>query len=69
MIEVGQKVYFDPFKDFTGFGSNDNRGKYVTGTVVMVNAPHKWFSVEYGDPKARASFKFCDIGKTVKICG
>ena len=69
MIRVGQKVRFDPFKEIAGFGSNDNRGKPVTGTVVMVNVPHKWFSVEYGNPKARASFKFCDIGKVVNICG
>lgn len=69
MVKVGQKVRFDPFEEITGFGSNDNRGKYVTGTVVMVNEPHKWFLVEYGDPKARTSFKFCDIGERVRIVG
>ena len=68
MIQVGQKVKFDPFAETTGFASLDNRGNYVTGTVVMVNARNKWFSVEYGDPIARTSFKFCDIGKEVKIC-
>lgn len=67
-IEVGQQVRFDPFEKITGFSSNDNRGKYVTGTVVMVNKPHKWFSVEYGNPKQRASFKFCDIGESVRLC-
>jgi hypothetical protein len=43
----------------------------VTGTVVMVNYAHKWFSVEYecGGVKQRASFKFCRIGKGVFICG
>ena len=67
MIEVGQKVKFDPFEELTGFGSESNRGKRVTGTVVMVNESHKWFSVEYG--KLRTSFHFCDIGQVVKICG
>ena len=69
MIKVGQKVRFDPFKEVTGFGSNDNRGNYVTGTVVSVNVPHKWFSVEYGEPTMRTSFKFCDIGKAVSCDG
>lgn len=69
MIKVGQKVRFDPFKDIMGFGTEVNRGNYVTGIVVMVNEPHQWFSVEYGDPKARTSFMFCEIGKAVKIYG
>lgn len=71
MVEVGQKVRFDPFGEITGFGSNDNRGNYVTGTVVMVNEPHKWILVEYycGGVKQRVSFKFSQIGKDVWICG
>lgn len=69
MIEVGQQVRFDPFEALKGFGAEDNRGNYVIGTVVMVNRPHSWFSVEYGDPKMRTSFKFCDIGMAVTICG
>ena len=69
MIKVGQKVRFDPFNTYTGYGSDMIRGNRVTGTVVMVNVPHKWFSVEYGDPKSRASFKFCDIGQAVKVIG
>ena len=69
MIKVGQKVRFDPFKELKGFGAEDNRGNYVTGTVVMVNAPHKWFSVEYGNPNMRTSFNFSDIGSVVKVCG
>lgn len=67
MIQLGQKVKFDPFGELTGFGSEDHKGNYVTGTVVYVNVRNKWFSVEYGNPKARTSFKFCDIGKEVKI--
>lgn len=67
MIEVGQKVRFDPFATIQGFGSEDNKGNFVIGTVVMVNEPHKWFSVKYG--KMRTSFKFSDIGEEVTICG
>lgn len=71
MIKAGQKVRFDPFKEITGFASDDNRGQNVTGTVVMVCEPNKWFSVEYecGGVKQRTSFKFCQIGKDVMICG
>ncbi len=66
-VVIGQKVRFDPFYDITGFASEDFRGGRVRGTVVYVNYPHKWFSVEYGKPKARTSFKFCDIGKFVNL--
>lgn len=69
MIEVGQKVRFDPFYYVGGYCAEVIRGHLVTGTVVMVNEPHKWFSVEYGNPKARASFKFSDIGQVVSIVG
>ena len=69
MIKVGQKVRFDPFEYLTGFGASDNRGNYVIGTVVMVNEQNQWFSVEYENPKMRASFKFCDIGEAVTVCG
>lgn len=69
MIEVGQKVRFDPFREIKGFGSEANRGTYVTGTVVMVNVPHRWFSVEYGNSRMRDSFKFSDIGTAVTVCG
>ncbi len=68
MIKVGQKVRFDPFAEVMGFGIEENRGDYVTGTVVAVYPRGQWFSVEYGNPIARTSFKFCDIGKEVKIC-
>ena len=68
MIKVGQKVKFD------AFGAMSSQGcirahLYTKGTVVYVNAKHKWFSVEHGNPKMRTSFKFCDIGKAVRICG
>lgn len=71
MIVPGTKVQFDPFKEITGFASEDNRGKMVTGTVVLINYENKWFSVEYecGGAKQRISFKFSQVGKDVLICG
>ena len=68
MIVTGDKVLFDPFKHdrVTDVG---NLRKNVIGEVVEVNYAHKWFSVEYGEPKLRTSFKFCEIGKSVSICG
>ncbi len=68
MIQIGQKVQFDPLAFITGFGSWDDKGELATGTVVYVNEWGKWFSVEYGN-KRRTSFKFSDIGKDVKIIG
>lgn len=69
MITVDTKVWFDPFEEMTGFASELNRGQIVTGKVVYVNYPHRWFSVEYGEPKQRTSFKFSSIGKEVKVVG
>ena len=71
MIAHGAKVQFDPFKEMTGFASEDNRGKPVIGTIIFVHYLNKWFSVEYErrGVKQRASFKFSQIGKDVVICG
>ncbi len=71
MLVSGVKVQFDPFKETTGFASEDNRGKLVTGTIVLVNYLNKWFSVEYecGGVKQRTSFTFSQIGEDVTICG
>ena len=69
MICVDDKVRFDPFREITGFASDLNRGNFVTGTVVAVHYGHKWFSVEYGYPAMRTSFKFADIGSVVKVVG
>jgi hypothetical protein len=65
MIQVGQKVRFDPFIYIAGDGIEGFR-KEVIGTVVSVYHNHKWFSVQYGN--LRTSFKFCDIGEKVHIC-
>lgn len=67
-VAVGQKVQFDPFADDKGFGIGEVRGN-TTGTVIAVYPAHKWFSVVYGKHKTRTSFKFCDIGRRVKILG
>lgn len=69
MVRIGTKVSFDPYRTLTGFGKEMVRGIKVTGTVVMINEDHKWFSVEYGNPKQRTSFKFCEIGSVVNVCG
>ena len=71
MISIDDKVLFDPFKEITGFASEDNRGKAAIGTVVLINYRKKLFWVEYfcGDVRQRTSFKFSQIGKDVLICG
>lgn len=67
-VTIGQKVRFDPFTPLFGFGIDVCRGD-VEGTIVEIHKDHKWFSVEYGNPKQRTSFKFDDIGKSVILVG
>ena len=67
-VDEGVKVRFNPFAYIQSFGSSDVKGREVTGTVVYVNRPHKWFSVEYGNG-LRASFKFFEVGQVVFVCG
>lgn len=67
-IAPGRKVRFDPFADAFGYGVEACRGK-VIGTIVKVYPDHQWFSVVFGDPQQRISFKFDDIGKSVKFVG
>lgn len=67
-VTIGQKVRFDPFAPLIGFGIDDCRGD-VEGTIVEIHKGHKWFSVEFGDPKQRTSFKFCEVGKSVILVG
>jgi len=64
--EVGQVAVFDPFVYIQGYGVAGIR-KPVEGTVVMVNPKHRMFTVEYGDPLARTSFNFFDIGREVQL--
>jgi hypothetical protein len=65
MIQVGQKVRFNPFT--TMKDSVEQIRTTVTGTVVWINGRHKWFSVQYGNDQ-RTSFKFSEIGQNVHIC-
>ena len=68
MIIIGDKVRFDPFAFAQSHFDGVYRGS-VIGEVVEVNYAHQWFSVEYGCPAMRTSFKFCDIGTEVKVIG
>lgn len=68
MIVVGDRVRFDPFQHDKGQDIGFYRGN-VPGEVVEVNYKNKWFSVEYGCPAMRTSFKFADIGKDVIVVG
>ena len=57
MIKIGQKVHI-------------RRGdEFEEGIVKYVHQPHQWFSVEHGtdEYKWRTSFKFDEIGKTVRV--
>ena len=67
-IAAGRKVRFDPFETASGYGVEVIRGM-VTGTIVNVYPEHQWFSVVYGEPKQRISFKFSDVGKSVMFVG
>lgn len=69
IVKVGQTVEFDPMAHLIGFGAIGYKGNLVKGTIVMVNYKNGWFSVEYGNPKARTSFNFADVGDGVTILG
>jgi hypothetical protein len=67
-IAAGRQVRFDPFAHVVGYGVDECRGM-VTGTIAKVYPKHKWFSVVYGNPLQRISFKFCDVGERVTFVG
>lgn len=62
MVQVGQKVRFDALHCVKQ--SIDKTTSPTVGTVVFINARHKWFSVQYGENQ-RISFKFSEIGQNV----
>lgn len=64
MIEVGQKVKYDPFQSMTYMGVGEIRQE-VVGVVTYVHQKHRWFSVE--NSGIRTTFSFADIGKDVRI--
>lgn len=68
MIQVGQKVRFDPYVGVKvpSFG---NVSSLKVGTVIEVHEDHHWFAVEYdvNDSTMRTSFNFADIGDNVQV--
>lgn len=64
MIEVGQKVKYDPFKAMSYSGVCEIR-KTVVGVVIYVNHKRRWFTVE--NDGIRTTFRFTDIGQDVRI--
>lgn len=60
MIKVGQKVEFNQFHYMPGGGGEDG---FVTGTVIYVNEPHRYFTAHYesGGNNGLLSFNFYDI--------
>ena len=73
-LYIGMKVAFVPFiEDTRPKTINEIRSsrRKATGTVVYINAPHKYFTVEFmwHGQKMRESFKFCDLGEAVVIDG
>lgn len=71
MIKVGQKVRFVPLDGIKFLYSTEACTAPVTGVIVYINQRHGWFSAEYclHGVKFRRSFKFCDVGRDVRICG
>ena len=64
-VNVGQRVRFDALAAVNS--SIEKINADTVGTVVWINAPHKWFSVQYGENQ-RISFKFSEIGQNVHLC-
>lgn len=67
MIKVNDLVVLDPFDGNRAPGSSELSVK-VIGTVVFVNASHRYFTVEYVDVdgnSCKISFRFDDIGTKV----
>ena len=64
MIEVGQRVKYDPFQCMSYLGVGEIRQE-VVGVVTYVNHKRGWFTVEKDG--IRTTFRFTDIGKDVRI--
>lgn len=60
MIKVGQKVAFNQYHYMAGGGGPDGN---VTGSVVYVNEPHRYFTTRYesGGRYWLLSFNFYDL--------
>lgn len=72
IIKIGQKVIFDPLEGVTlhNMGMKERGRREVVGTVVYINEDHRHFTVKYEDGgcEIRTSFKFNDIGTSVRVC-
>lgn len=64
--QVGQQVRFDTFENLTSNNIDTIRKKF-TGTLVLGNVKHRWFSVAYANGRSRISFRFADIGKSINL--
>ena len=62
MLEIGQKVRYDPFKDYTGAGETRMR---VTGEVMYINEKRGWFVALWDGVKT--TLRISDIGKDVRL--
>ena len=72
MIQEGKKVRFVPsINDSKVFTTEERKSLMIPGTVSYINWEHKWFEVVFdcGGTKQLESFKFCDIGSVVEVCG
>lgn len=69
-LTLGLKVRFVPFVEEVRNKTVEERKaarKTATGTVIYINAPHKYFTIEYDwyGNKMRESFKSTDFGQVV----
>lgn len=69
--KLGSKVKFIPTIYIDKNGTPIEPGHSVYGHVVFINKIHKLFTVKYtlNGHEFLESFKFCDIGKAVKVYG
>ena len=65
---TGRLCRFDPFEFHRAYGVCVLRKK-VEGRIVYVNRKHGWFIAEWNDGRnsQKVSFRFSDIGRTVKL--
>lgn len=73
-LAVGLKVKFVPFVEEVRNKTVEERKaarKTASGTVIYINAPHTYFTIEYDwyGNKMRESFKFVDFGQVVVPSG
>lgn len=62
MVEIGQKVKFNPFREFDDIDFEYDDVE-VVAEVSYINEKHRWFEVEYkeGNETLRIGFNFADM--------